>query len=301
MLVTCNTCQKPFDKPACWVKRVKIHFCSTTCHVIYQRQFKVSKECGICKEIFYLRPSEYKRFSTCEKESCRAIKKQKENNGMWKGGIKSERKSVFSTTRYKYWRKLIFERDNYTCVKCNTRGGKLNADHILPYAFFPELRFDLNNGRTLCLTCHKETYKYAAAFRDGNIPIIVKDIRDNSFTVYPSIMSCADAFNVKRHDVYRFLENYNKGKLSLKHFVFVKKEESWPTIPTKDIGRYSFGKLKEVVATSKKDNAVIIFENVINAAKEYGIEPSELVFHMLHSENKPYHGWIFRYIDDLEL
>ena len=39
-------------------------------------------------------------------------------------------------------------------------GGKLNADHIKPFSLFPELRFDLNNGRTLCVECHKKTDTY---------------------------------------------------------------------------------------------------------------------------------------------
>ena len=36
-------------------------------------------------------------------------------------------------------------------------GGVLHADHIKPFAFFPSLRFDLENGRTLCVECHKKT------------------------------------------------------------------------------------------------------------------------------------------------
>ena len=63
------------------------------------------------------------------------------------------------------WRKSIFLRDNFTCIKCGTHGGKLQADHILPYCAFPESRFDLNNGRTLCVSCHKETDTYAGRAR----------------------------------------------------------------------------------------------------------------------------------------
>jgi HNH endonuclease len=55
------------------------------------------------------------------------------------------------------WRIAIFERDDYTCQKCRKRGGRLNADHIRPVLFFPELALDLDNGRTLCLECHVNT------------------------------------------------------------------------------------------------------------------------------------------------
>jgi 5-methylcytosine-specific restriction endonuclease McrA len=58
------------------------------------------------------------------------------------------------------WRKQVFERDDYTCLHCDERGGKLNADHILPVYLFPELILEISNGRTLCKKCHKKTPTY---------------------------------------------------------------------------------------------------------------------------------------------
>lgn len=58
------------------------------------------------------------------------------------------------------WTKQVFERDNYICQICGQRGGKLQADHIKSYRNFPELRWELSNGRTLCESCHKKTPNY---------------------------------------------------------------------------------------------------------------------------------------------
>lgn len=79
----------------------------------------------------------------------------------WKGGITPIRKAIQSSLEYRLWRTAVFERDNYTCVWCGVRGAYLEADHIKPFALFPELRFAIDNGRTLCKPCHEtaDTYK----------------------------------------------------------------------------------------------------------------------------------------------
>ena len=56
--------------------------------------------------------------------------------------------------RYKLWRKEVFQRDYYTCLICGEKGGELNAHHIKSFKDFPELRFEVDNGVTLCLECH---------------------------------------------------------------------------------------------------------------------------------------------------
>lgn len=83
-----------------------------------------------------------------------------ENNHSWKGGIEKENKKIRESPEYLDWRKSVFERDRYTCVFCGKRGGKLEVDHIKPFALFPSLRLDINNGRTLCSPCHKTTNTY---------------------------------------------------------------------------------------------------------------------------------------------
>ena len=76
-------------------------------------------------------------------------------NNMWKGGVTDENLRMRWSQEYKDWRKAIFKRDDYTCIICDSRGVFLNADHIKPFSLYPELRLDMNNGRTLCVKCHK--------------------------------------------------------------------------------------------------------------------------------------------------
>lgn len=84
------------------------------------------------------------------------IRKGNKTN-LWKGGVSSINLIIRSSIEYRLWRESVFKRDNWTCVWCGQRGGKLNADHIKPFCDYPELRFAIDNGRTLCLECHKKT------------------------------------------------------------------------------------------------------------------------------------------------
>jgi len=82
-----------------------------------------------------------------------------EKNHAWRGGITSLKEIIRGSFEYKLWRKAVFERDNYTCIWCGFK-GYVEADHIKPFALFPELRFAIDNGRTLCKKCHKNTETY---------------------------------------------------------------------------------------------------------------------------------------------
>jgi len=80
----------------------------------------------------------------------------KEKHPRWKGGITPINKQIRESREYEEWRKSVFERDNYICCICGQVGGYLHADHIKRFTDYPELRFDINNGQTLCIECHKE-------------------------------------------------------------------------------------------------------------------------------------------------
>ena len=79
---------------------------------------------------------------------------------LFNGGITSVNEKIRKSLEYKLWRESVYERDNYTCVFCMIKGKRLNADHIKPFAYYPELRFAIDNGRTLCVECHKKTNNY---------------------------------------------------------------------------------------------------------------------------------------------
>lgn len=64
-----------------------------------------------------------------------------------------------SGKKYKSWRDGVFKRDDYTCQMCKLRGGKLEAHHIYPWHSHNELRYELNNGTTLCIPCHRNIHR----------------------------------------------------------------------------------------------------------------------------------------------
>jgi len=66
-------------------------------------------------------------------------------------------------TKYKYWMWAVKKRDNWKCKIGNSDcKGRLEAHHILTWDKFPELRYVLENGITLCSHHHPRT-------RDGEI------------------------------------------------------------------------------------------------------------------------------------
>ncbi len=80
----------------------------------------------------------------------------------YKDGKVEERRGIRFSKEYKRWRFDVFVRDNFTCQNKNcgdNKGGNLNAHHIKSFADFPELRFDVDNGITLCEDCHKDEHK----------------------------------------------------------------------------------------------------------------------------------------------
>jgi 5-methylcytosine-specific restriction endonuclease McrA len=58
---------------------------------------------------------------------------------------------------YAQWRMSVYKRDNFTCQmpNCRRKSG-LQAHHIRKWSSASILRFDVQNGITLCRSCHNE-------------------------------------------------------------------------------------------------------------------------------------------------
>lgn len=77
------------------------------------------------------------------------------NSPCWKGGLSSVNERLRNSVQYRRWRLLVFQRDGFACMSCrDNTGGNLRAHHILAWSLYPNLRFDVNNGTTLCNECH---------------------------------------------------------------------------------------------------------------------------------------------------
>lgn len=84
-------------------------------------------------------------------------------NPNWRGGNPT-RDPERNQYRAKAWVKAVKERDKWTCQECGAC-EKLHAHHIKRWKDYPDLRYDLNNGITLCHTCHEKAHGVGFKFR----------------------------------------------------------------------------------------------------------------------------------------
>lgn len=180
----CNLCLSDFIFRSCPsdVSSGRGKFCSNHCKE--QSRWKLPKEfkCETCSRLFSNKFGKVRRFCSHKCYSKTLIGKSPANKGRempitsmkmmgntnsprgenhhdWRGGVTPIHIKIRKSKIYLRWRNKVFEHDNYACIWCGAR-EKLHADHIKPFAYFPELRFELSNGRTLCEPCHKTTDTY---------------------------------------------------------------------------------------------------------------------------------------------
>lgn len=147
----CALCSAPFVRyPRLCVSLWNAQkFCSKSCAGKYRKPFKEqpTKDCLICGTTFS-KPSKQKESWWESAKYCS------------KTCYEIEASVFMETLRYRgkenwVWRKKVLERDGNECrmksKKCN---GNLTVHHVLRYSEFPELRYEINNGITLCKYHH---------------------------------------------------------------------------------------------------------------------------------------------------
>ena len=117
--------------------------------------------CDYCKKEALSKPSHFSRKKRhfCSKECYSRFRSEcmrPDEHNSWKGGITKETQRGRGSRKYKDWQNKVKERDGYQCVWC--RGSeRLEVDHIKRWSTHPELRYEISNGRTLCMKCHNKT------------------------------------------------------------------------------------------------------------------------------------------------
>lgn len=175
----CETCNKEFSYYRSTLRGKTARFCSRACIKLtansgsFKNQGKLTlNTCLGCGKNFkaYINKGTAGKFCSpdCYQENHDTIKNlgkyaegvKGSDNPAWKGGVTPLHIAIRHSKEYSLWRNSVLEKDNYTCQMCFKRGGKLQADHIKPFALYPELRFAIDNGRTLCVECHRKTDTY---------------------------------------------------------------------------------------------------------------------------------------------
>ncbi len=64
----------------------------------------------------------------------------------------------FDDPIYKDWRIKVYKRDNFCCQMpgCKAKKKGLQAHHIRKWSTAASLRYELDNGITLCRRCHDQ-------------------------------------------------------------------------------------------------------------------------------------------------
>ena len=119
-----------------------------------------------CENIFEMNWHNFNHDHRCPK--CSYKNRRGENNGNWNPNLTDEHRekgrNLHNTDRTE-WRKAVYERDNHTCQCCGySISGTLNAHHIDSWKDHKDDRFNVDNGVTLCETCHRD---YHSIFGNG--------------------------------------------------------------------------------------------------------------------------------------
>ena len=191
MTAKCKNCGAEFSASKQDVERGFGKFCCRRCYGEWQSKNSTMDKnhawkgktkkvlCEECGAEFFVAECHVSRGAgrfcsrKCLGKWCSKNKRGKNAPG-WKGGRMPEHLLVRGSSRYALWRRMVFIRDNFTCRHCGKMvSGHMEAHHKKRFCdlvreaavAFPELAlydacmtyaplWDLDNGETLCETCH---------------------------------------------------------------------------------------------------------------------------------------------------
>ena len=98
---------------------------------------------------------------------------RRENHPNFKGNADIKTR-LRACPEYTEWIKKVLKRDNYKCVECSKNNNRLHIHHVIPFYKIIDdnniktykqgqdckLLWDIKNGKTLCISCHKQTDSY---------------------------------------------------------------------------------------------------------------------------------------------
>lgn len=156
----CPICGKKFRS---W-RHQKHKYCSKLCgnRSRPNRGRKIELTCKRCgKKFIPTRRGKQGRNSRFCSLICRGKYWRKDKHWNWKGGITPKNRRGRHTKQYKEWRLSVYHRDYFTCQDCKKHCNQKNivAHHLKGWNKYPKLRYELNNGITLCRHCHKIRHK----------------------------------------------------------------------------------------------------------------------------------------------
>ena len=122
------------------------------------KHYYVHITCSDCNKSRYVRKDHMKRKGyngRCRPCSMKHNNKSGEEHHNWKGGITPEYEKQRAKLKSTGWHYKIFKRDKFKCQICGDKSGSnLESHHIKSFIDYPDNRYDLNNGITLCSQCH---------------------------------------------------------------------------------------------------------------------------------------------------
>lgn len=158
-------------------------YCSRECTAAGKIVGNVICICEICGKAYLVKPwRRSKGTRYCSKRclgKARAKGMTGENHPSWKGGITPENKAIRASAEYGEWHKAVFARDNWTCQDCGMKSKDIHAHHIFTFADFPEHRFSVWNGVTLCAKCHRRTHSKNPTYHSNDLSKITLEPEDD--------------------------------------------------------------------------------------------------------------------------